>query len=120
MPDHRNIIEKMSGLLMNLVNRLRSRLSQREESSGTLLERIGRAGAALQEQRYARAEQIYPSVPREHPLHPRAQTNLAIALSGSAQAFRQPRLGDWKTPVAECATTLRNCARDKTASSGAI
>ena len=68
---------------MNLVNRLRSRLSQRDDSSGTLMERIKRADAALQELRYFKAEQIYRSVLHEHPLHARAQTNLAIALSRS-------------------------------------
>lgn len=72
----------MSGILLNLFNRLRARLSQREDASGTLLERIQRADAALQEQRYLKAELIYRSVLREHPLHARAQTNLAIALSG--------------------------------------
>ncbi len=86
MSHQRNVNEKMSGLLLNLVNRLRTRLSQREDSSGTLFERIKRADAALQELRYARAEQIYRSVLREHPLHARAQTNLAIALSGSGRA----------------------------------
>jgi len=85
MSDQSNITEKMPDLLMNLVDQLRSRLSQREDSSGTVFERIKRADAALQELRYARAEQIYRSVLREHPLHPHAQTNLAIALSRSGR-----------------------------------
>lgn len=72
----------MSALLLNLFTRLRARLSQREDASGTLLERIQRADAALQDQRYLKAELIYRAVLREHPLHARAQTNLAIALSG--------------------------------------
>ena len=86
MADPSNVTEKMSGLLMNLVNQLRTRLSQREDSSGTLFERIKRADTALQELRYARAEQIYRAVLREHPLHARALTNLAMALSGSGRA----------------------------------
>ena len=37
----------------------------------------------------------------------------------SAQVFRQPKLGDWETPVAECALTLRNYALDVPSRSGA-
>ena len=75
----------MAGLLVNLVNRLRARLTLREDASGTLQERVQRADAALKDFRFLEAEQIYRSVLRDHPLHARAQTNLAISLSGSGR-----------------------------------
>ena len=43
------------------------------------------AKGALKDFRFLEAEQIYRSVLRDHPLHARAQTNLAISLSGSGR-----------------------------------